>query len=276
MFTYSSGGSSPTTVYESASTSKWVSAVVLLDLVESGVLDLDDTAQQWLPSFWLEPDVKLRHLLSFTSGFSEDHLCSNLPGQAGDSMVFQDCVEKIYEENRDVAPAAGSEFYYSSTHLQVAGLMAMKATSSTFWGEVFEAFQQKTGVFPTAVYDLPSEENPRLAGGMHWNALEYHDFLRALYQGTLLQDATRQMMFESQRGIATVGMSPAYARLKEDWAYGFGNWLECPTATSADSYDCGPGTRNSSPGGLRCISVHRLRRQVLRHSRQARRAGHVS
>ena len=42
--------------------------------------------------------------------------------------------------------------------------------------------------------------------------------------------------------------SPLLDRLQEDWAYGFGNWLECPTATTANTFDCGAGHRNSSPG----------------------------
>ncbi|MFZ5471177.1 MAG: hypothetical protein ACOZIN_17280 [Myxococcota bacterium] len=34
----------------------------------------------------------------------------------------------------------------------------------------------------------------------------------------------------------------------EDWSYGLGNWLECPTATQPNSFNCGAGHRNSSPG----------------------------
>ena len=42
--------------------------------------------------------------------------------------------------------------------------------------------------------------------------------------------------------------SPTLDGLGQDWAYGFGNWLECPTALEPDSYNCGTGHRNSSPG----------------------------
>jgi hypothetical protein len=102
-------------------------------------------------------------------------------------------------------------------------------------------------LFATSVYDLPSANNPRLAGGMHWTAEEYLAFLRALVGGQLLTAASRAELFANQRGNATVAYSPTLD-LGEDWAYGLGNWLECPTATVANSFNCGSGHRNSSPG----------------------------
>mgnify|MGYP001592744701 FL=1 len=83
---------------------------------------------------------------------------------------------------------------------------------------------------------------------MTWTGEEYLAFLRALYAGAVLEPATRAQLFANQRGDAVVVGSPAYAAIGEDWAYGLGNWLECATATAADSYDCGEGHRNSSPG----------------------------
>jgi hypothetical protein len=82
---------------------------------------------------------------------------------------------------------------------------------------------------------------------MHWRGLEYLDFLRTLQQGELLEAATRQAMLDNQRGDATVAGSPALA-VGQDWAYGFGNWLECPTAVAGQPFNCSSGYRNSSPG----------------------------
>lgn len=241
-FVHSHGDSSLETSYESASTSKWVAASVILDLVDEGVLSLDDEPADYLP-FWEARGVTLAHLLSFTSGFSTEALCFNLP-----NADFEDCVQKAYAANVDIAPAPGAQFDYSSTHLQVAGLMAVKAAEVGGFSELFAAWQQKTQLFPSGAFDLPSAQNPRLAGGMHWTGQEYLGFLRALFDGRLLQEGTRSAMLTSQRGEAKVAGSPAFDALGQDWAYGFGNWLECPTALGPDSYDCGSGHRNSSPG----------------------------
>jgi CubicO group peptidase (beta-lactamase class C family) len=241
-FTYSHGASSATTVYESASTSKLVTAAVIVDLVDQGMLTLDDKASDRI-DFWTDNTVTLRQLLAFTSGYSDEPLCLNLANAS-----FEACVEKIFTSNEPTHATPGTQFYYSGNHLQVAGLMAMKATGTTSWTSIFDAWKARTGLFPTAAYDLPSATNPRLAGGMHWSGEEYLAFLRALDHGSILTSASRTALFANQRGAATVGASPAFEQIHEDWAYGFGNWLECPTATQADSYNCGEGHRNSSAG----------------------------
>ena len=241
-YSHSQGNSSATTVYESASTSKLVSAVVILDVVDQGLLTLDTKAHDLLP-FWTETTVTLRHLLSFTSGFNDEPACINL-GPAD----FEACVTSIYTKNSATAPAAGAQFQYSGTHLQIAGLMAMKAKGAASWTAVFDAWKTKSGLFAKATYDLPSATNPRLAGGMHWSATEYLGFLRALAKGQILKAATRTELFADQRGTATLSTSPAWKGMKEDWSYGFGNWLECPTAKQLGSFNCGAGHRNSSAG----------------------------
>jgi CubicO group peptidase (beta-lactamase class C family) len=241
-FVYSHGGSSLEASYESASTSKWVAAAVVLDLVDQGKLSLLADPADYLP-FWEKRGVTLSQLLSFTSGFSKEPLCLNLP-----KGNFADCVQRAYEDNVGVAPAPGTTFDYSSVHLQVAGLMAVRAAGVSSFAELFAAWQDKTGLFPSGAFDLPSATNPRLAGGMHWTGAEYLDFLRALYDGKLLEPETRRAMLDSQRGEAKVVGSPALDALGQDWAYGFGNWLECPTALGPDTFDCGAGHRNSSPG----------------------------
>lgn len=240
-FVHTHGDSALDRSYESASTSKWVAATVILDLVDGGVLSLTDEPSKYLP-FWKAKGVTLAQLLSFTSGFSQEPLCFNLP-----KADFADCVQKAYDANVDVAPAAGSVFDYSSTHLQIAGLMAVRAAEVEGFADLFAAWQKKTGLFPHGAFDLPSATNPRLAGGMHWTGEEYLAFLRALYDGKVLTEETRGAMLRSQRGGAKVVGSPTLEALNQDWAYGFGNWLECPTALGPDSY-CGSGHRNSSPG----------------------------
>lgn len=241
-FLHTHGDSSLETRYESASTSKWVAAAVILDLVDRGLLRLQDEPSNWLP-FWKAEGVTLAHLLSFTSGFSQEPLCFN-----SKTADFADCVERAYQLNATTAPAAGSEFDYSSTHLQIAGLMAIRAASVGSWAELFASWQAKTGLFPSGAFDLPSSENPRLAGGMHWTGSEYLQFLRSIYHGTLLSSTMRTAMLDDERGNAKVVGSPTIDALKEDWAYGFGNWLECPTAIGPNTFDCGAGHRNSSPG----------------------------
>ncbi len=243
-YTYSRGRSTLRTSYKSASTSKWVTATIILRLVDRGVLSLADRPKDLIPD-WPIPDsdslseITLADLLSFTSGLTDEPLCVNLPGDN-----YAACVRRIAEINRGNGKIPGTEFHYGSAHLQVAGLMAIEATRAASWGDLFEAFQQETGLFSNGAYDLPSSDNPRLAGGMHWQAKEYADFIRAFYFGDLLKGETKEKMLADQITGATIGDSPALDGVGEDWHYGFGIWLQCPGAV----FDCDSTTYYSSPG----------------------------
>ncbi|MDO9182185.1 MAG: hypothetical protein Q7U04_07240, partial [Bacteriovorax sp.] len=50
QFSYSKSGSTPTTSYESASTSKWVSGIIILRAIENGNLASTDKPQTYLGS----------------------------------------------------------------------------------------------------------------------------------------------------------------------------------------------------------------------------------
>ncbi|MFC3176520.1 serine hydrolase [Undibacterium amnicola] len=242
-YVYQRGSSRMQTSYESASTSKLVSAVIILRLVEQGYLKLEDKPQDRIATWPITTSsplatMNLANLLSFTSGLTEEPLCVN----AG-FINFESCVNTIANANASNQITPGSEFYYASTHLQVAGLMAIKARGVPSWQEVFSEFKQQTGLFKNASYDLPSLNNPRLAGGMHWTGEEYLDFLSALKKGRLLNATLMSQLLVDRTATAKLVYSPA-AALGEVWHYGLGYWHECQST----SFNCAPATRISSPG----------------------------
>lgn len=243
-YSFNRGSSTLQTSYESASTSKLVSAVIILRLVEQGYLNLLDSPQDYISTWPITSDdslygMNLAQLLSFTSGLTEEPLCLNF-GLSN----FETCVINIADTNAGNGVLPGEEFYYAGTHLQVAGLMAIKALGVSNWQDVFTLFKGETGLFPTAAYDLPSSSNPRLAGGMHWTGEEYLAFLKALKDGALLTDSWIDQLLADHTASATIIYSPTVSGLGEDWHYGFGLWHECQSAT----FDCVAGARVSSPG----------------------------
>jgi CubicO group peptidase (beta-lactamase class C family) len=242
-YVYQRGSSQMQTSYESASTSKLVSAVIILRLVEQGYLKLDDKPQDRIATWPIAATsplgaMNLANLLSFTSGLTEEPLCVN-----ASSVNFESCVNTIANANAGNQITPGSEFYYASTHLQVAGLMAIKARGVASWQDVFSEFKQQTGLFKKASYDLPSLSNPRLAGGMHWTGEEYLDFLSALKKGRLLNATSMAQFLTDRTATAKLVYSPA-AALGEVWHYGFGYWHECQSTR----FNCNPAARISSPG----------------------------
>lgn len=244
-YNFNRGSASMQTSYESASTSKMVTAVIILRLVEQGYLNLADRPQDRIATWpiantdTLYP-LTLAQLLSFTSGLTTEPLCLN----SGISD-FETCVTNIANTNAGNGATPGQEFYYSGTHLQVAGLMAIKARGVATWQDVFTEFKTQTGLFANGTYDLPSASNPRLAGGMHWTGDEFIAFLRALKSGQLLNSTSMAQLLADHTATATIAYSPVTAALGEAWHYGFGLWHECQSTT----FNCNAATtRVSSPG----------------------------
>jgi CubicO group peptidase (beta-lactamase class C family) len=243
-YSFNRGSSTLQTSYKSASTSKLVSAVIILRLVEQGYLNLSDRPQDHIRTWPIANNdslygITLEQLLSFTSGLTDEPYCLNIGGSN-----FTNCVIRIAKENLGNSIVPGQEFYYSGTHLQVAGLMAINALGVSNWQDLFTLFKAETGLFSTSSYDLPSSTNPRLAGGMHWTGEEYLAFLKALKDGVLLSAYWTHKLLEDHTATTTITKSPAASELGEDWHYGLGLWHECQSA----SFDCDAGTRVSSPG----------------------------
>ena len=252
-YNFNRGGSTLQTSYESKSASKLVSAIIVLRLVEQGYLALSDRPQDRIGATWpiVSPnplsDMTLAQLLSFTSGLTIDPPCL-LDG----SFAFQACVTKVGTANLNNRIAPGQAFFYASSHLQVAGLMAVKARGVADWQAVVEEFKAQTGLFPTSSYDSPSLSNPELAGGMHYTGEDYLAFLKALKGGSLLNATSMSQLLADHTASIPITYSPIFSgigggeALGEDWHYGFGLWHECRNAT----FNCEAGTRVSSPGAL--------------------------
>ncbi len=248
-FSFNRGNSTLETQYESASTSKWVSAAIILQVVDRGLLALDDKPQNYLSeSDWGIPNdhplstITLHHLLNFTSGLTESALCENLP-----NIEYFQCVSNIADNNLSSNVPPGSEFFYNSNHLQVAGAMAIQAGGYENWLELFDEFKSVTGLFPHSNYNLPSSDNPRLAGGMTWSGVDYIDFIRAYRDADLYSSRSPvETAISDQIANVTIAKSPAYSGLEEDWHYGYGVWVECHKTEFTS--DCADNPTVSSPG----------------------------
>lgn len=221
-----------------------MTAVAILRVVDQGLLSLDDRPQIFIGGWEIDPSdslyaMTLSDLLSFTSGLIDNPTCIDTS-----TADFETCIKKIAIVNAGNGKIPGEEFFYGPSHMQVAGLMAVKAGDLDTWQDLFLHFKNETGLFPDGTYDIPSIENPRLAGGMHWKGSEYADFIKAFQFGDLLREETRNRMMTDRIAAADISRSPARENLDEEWHYGYGLWLEC----HHPPFDCDPISYYSSPG----------------------------
>ncbi|MFD3924471.1 serine hydrolase domain-containing protein [Streptomyces sp. NPDC058614] len=117
------------------SVSKSFTAVVLLQLVDEGKLDLDTSVNSYLPGLLPDDRITVRHLLSHRSGlydYTNDMFEQTVPGfEAVRNKVFsyQDLVNLSLA--KPVTNAPGAAYSYSNTNFVVGGMLIEKLTGQS-------------------------------------------------------------------------------------------------------------------------------------------------
>lgn len=236
-----------------ASASKWVSATVILRLVDQGVLSLDDPTSKYLVDRNGQPwagnlgGATLRHLLSFTTGITGDDNYSEA------ASTLTEAVLRIYDDQAPSASAPGSYFYYGSTHLRIAARMAEVATGKT-WAQIFNQ-QLRDPLGWSLTTGFAGGANPNPAGTLVCTGQEYLRFLAMELRGGV-DGTTRllpQTLLNQQRSdqfgpATTITYSPYTDPLAKAYHYGLCNWLE--TADGQAPSASNPILRVSSTGAF--------------------------
>jgi len=246
----STGTFGPDSVVPIASSSKWMSAAVIMSLVDNGTLSLDDTCGKYLPLFTgKKASITIRQLMSHTSG-----LPGNSSYESNRAFSLAQAVDSIALYVALVGdPGVG--FRYGGVSMQVAGRIAEIASGQP-WDTLFvSTIARPLGMTRTDYDGFGSTDNPMIAGGARSSSNDYARFIRMLLKrgevaGTriLSAEAIRIMSEDQTRGAAIVS-SPfnAFAGIDPSMAasrYGIGNWIEMPTVPFGEQFD------NSSLGAF--------------------------
>lgn len=133
----------PDTRVRIGSLSKMFTAVVVLQLVESGQIELDKPIATWLPDLLPQGDkITVRHLLQHTSG-----LYDYLEDRKFVAQAYRD-PNRIWEPRELVAyandfpttfePGEASKWDYSNTNFVVLGMLIEQVTGNTLGQEVHQ------------------------------------------------------------------------------------------------------------------------------------------
>lgn len=146
----------PGMAFSVGSITKNVVSALVLQLVEEGVLSLDDPVAKWLPPYpHVDGSVTLRQLLSHTSGiymfFESQRLWDDLLRDRERRFTPEEVLG--YLEEPDFAPGHG--FRYSNTNYLLAAMIIERATGSTLAVELRRRFWEPLGLESAR---LPLEE----------------------------------------------------------------------------------------------------------------------
>ena len=111
--------------YSIGSVSKQFTAAAILMLAEEGKLSLDDPVSRFLPDLADANKVKIRQLLSHTSGYQDYWPQDYVPPVMRKPTTADAILARWAKQPLDFAP--GAQYQYSNTGYVVAGLVAEKA-----------------------------------------------------------------------------------------------------------------------------------------------------
>lgn len=223
-----------TSRFNIASVGKTFTAVLIMQLVEEGRLDLHSPIHAYLSDRIPNADrITIHHLLTHTSGLSNYMTHPDYQHVRNTLRSLTD-VMKLVSDMGPVFTSPGERFEYSNSGYIVLGRIIEQVTGRDYLTYVKEKLWQPLGMTSTSIAHpaiirppteaIPyyvfskqssvsaiSDENPAFSdGGAFSNALDLLTFARALLSKKLLKQQTMDLMF-SPHSI----MSPA-------WRYGYG------------------------------------------------------
>lgn len=234
-----------TTRDQIASSSKWLSAALVMTFVDEGKLSLDDTIGKFLPVFTnhRKGNIKIRECLSHLTGINGGGLKQSRE-IINESSSMDEVMLKIAKRPMEGEP--GNVFHYSNIGLQIAAAVIERIS-----GKDFEILFRERIAIPCKMKntDFGNRKVALAAGGAFSTPEDYIHFLQMIlqdgnYNGK--QVLSKESVIKMQQNYAknaTVAYSPAEAR---SWGYGLGQWVMDDAVKRSDAVTS-PGLFGSFP-----------------------------
>ena len=211
------------TIYRIGSLSKPFTAAVVLQLAEQHKLKLQDPIATYLPGYPHGDSITIEHLLTHSSGIKEylgikaiQDLPDGAPPVSREKLL-------AYFSHEPLTIRPGEKYSYSNSNYIVLAAIIEKVTGSTFEQVVrrmiFEpAGMQHSGFDFRHIKDnnkstghtsikkgttIPEDFDSTYApgcGSMYSTAMDIYQWYKALYNGTIFRDSTREQAFIRRKG----------------------------------------------------------------------------
>ena len=250
-----------------ASSSKQITAGVLLHLQDQGLVDLDAPVAEAVPWGAANPDITPAQLISSRSGLVgllQDptypaYICQFLAD--GD---IEDCAEAVFTTAADDADQVppDTEFRYGGAQWQVAGGIA-EAVSGKPWSQLVDEIYVAPCGLETLGYNnhfaalasgfdypeqvdgdlsvLPPTDNPNMEGGAYLNVRDYGKLLQMHLDGGRCGD-TQVLSPDALTQMYTDSLAPFGGVTITGGGYGMGWWIDRTSGLLTD-----PGAYGSVP-----------------------------
>jgi CubicO group peptidase (beta-lactamase class C family) len=223
-----------------ASSSKWLTAAFVLQLVDEGKISLDDRVSKYLPEFekYGKNYITIRNCLSHTTGIQHE---SPRLTKILDRKKFQTLEEEVnFIASREIQNNPGEAFRYNGMGLNIAARVVEVVTKKKFDMLIRQKLFVPLGMRNTTFSTLDgSATNP--SGGAKSTAADYLKFLQMLLNNGKFNGLTilsEKSVGELLKIHTTSDQMKQVPKAGEGYLYALGSWVveaEGDRATSLTS-----------------------------------------
>ncbi len=210
-----------------ASSSKWLTAALVMVLVDEGKLSLDEPVVRYIPEFekYFKNYITLRHCLSHMTGISDE---GGFLKRFFQRKKFNSLEEEVNSfASREIRANPGTDFWYGNIGLNIAGRVIEVVTKRRFDLVIKQRLFNPLAMRRTSFTTMDgSVINP--SGGAQSTAEDYMKFLQMLLnkgkvgdKQVLSQESVEELM-KLQTAEIKVGYAPESAK---GYGYALGSWV---------------------------------------------------
>lgn len=227
------GDFKPTIQAPIGESSQWLTAALVLMLVDEGKLSLDDNVGKYLPIFpkWMKGYITLRHCLANTTGIEADKGGAVKLFQKSKFATLEEEVN-YYAEKKAIAQNPGTWFQYNQMGSNIAGRVLEIVTKKKFDRLIQEKLLRPLNMRFTSFSNFTEAISP--FDGAKSTATDYMNFLSMLlnkgkYAGKqILSEASVNELLKEQTGTALNKFTPAFYN---GFSFSLGTWIENKNST---------------------------------------------
>jgi len=209
-----------------ASCSKWLTAALVMQFVDEGKISLDDPVVKYLPYFekYFKSYITIRQCLSHTTGIDDEGSLLKKLMQRKKFATLEEEVESFAA--RDIRANAGTDFWYGSIGLNIAGRILEVISKKKFDILIKTKLFTPLGMRKTSFSNQEGAINP--SGGAMSTADDYMKFLLMLmnkgkYNSVqVLTEKSVNEMMKVQTNALPIKYAPKSA---SGFNYAAGSWV---------------------------------------------------
>ncbi len=210
-----------------ASSSKWLTAALVMVLVDEGKLSLDEPVVKYIPEFekYFKNYITLRHCLSHMTGISDE---GSFLKRFFQRKKFNSLEEEVNSfAAREIRANPGTDFWYGNIGLNIAGRVVEVVTKRRFDLVIKQRLFNPLAMRRTSFTTMDgSVINP--SGGAQSTAEDYMKFLQMLLNKgkvgdkQVLSEESLQELVKLQTADVPVRYAPESAK---GYGYAQGSWV---------------------------------------------------